>query len=76
MSWWTKALYDTCSLITLDKLLLDQPGMEAHFHEAQALDESFTADQMRPDTAERMRARTTILALPDPVVRPENWTGA
>lgn len=28
MPWWNKALYDTCSLITLDKILLAHPELE------------------------------------------------
>jgi hypothetical protein len=64
MCWWTNALYDTCSIITLDKLLLDRPGMAKHFGPVQALEESFTADLMREETAGRARVRVTICPLP------------
>jgi uncharacterized lipoprotein YbaY len=66
MSWWKTALYDTCSIITLDKLLLERAGVARHFPTSiAALEESFTmADQLREETAERMRKRVTICALP------------
>ncbi len=41
MSWWSNALYDTCSLITLDKMFLDHPEMEDHFQGIMALEASF-----------------------------------
>lgn len=67
MSWWKTALYDTCSLITLDKLLLDRPSLSRQFpSDILALDESFTTDQMREETAERMRERVTLQELPSP----------
>ncbi|MCI0456000.1 MAG: hypothetical protein L0Z62_03345 [Gemmataceae bacterium] len=31
MSWWKTALYDTCSIITLDKLLLERASLARHF---------------------------------------------
>ena len=65
MSWWTTALYDTCSIITLDKLLLERAGISRHFASGfLALDESFTADQMRTETVARMRGRATTQVLP------------
>ena len=65
MSWWKTALYDTCSLITLDKVLLDRPILLRQFPSSiLALDESFTMDQMRVETADRMRARVTLQELP------------
>jgi hypothetical protein len=65
MSWWKTALYDTCSIITLDKLLLERAGMARHFPTSiAALEESFTADQLREDTGHRMRQRVTICPLP------------
>ncbi|QDV39276.1 hypothetical protein [Tautonia plasticadhaerens] len=66
MCWWTNALYDTCSLISLDYLLLEHPGVEPHFCGVRALEASFAAGQMRADAADRIRARATIVALPDP----------
>jgi len=65
MSWWKTALYDTCSLITLDKLLLERPGLARQFPIGiRALNESFTSDQMRSETVERIRPRVTTQALP------------
>jgi len=65
MSWWKTALHDTCSIITLDKLLLERPGLVRHFPTSiAALEESFAADQLRDDTIERMRERMTICPLP------------
>lgn len=67
MSWWKTALYDTCSLITLDKLLLERAALVRHFSTSiMALEESFTADQVREETAKRMRARVTMCPLPTP----------
>ena len=67
MSWWKKALYDTCSLITLDKLLLQRAAIARHFSSSiMALEESFTADQLREETAKRMRTRVTLCPLPTP----------
>jgi hypothetical protein len=65
MSWWKTALYDTCSIITLDKLFLERASLARHFPTSiAALEESFTADQLREETAERMRQRVTICPLP------------
>lgn len=65
MTWWKKALYDTCSLITLDKLLLERAALVRHFPMSiLALEKSFSADQLRKDTARRMKARVTIHELP------------
>lgn len=65
MSWWKKALYDTCSIITLDKLLLERASLARHFPTSiAALEESFTADQLREETAERMRQLVTLCPLP------------
>jgi hypothetical protein len=65
MSWWRTALVDTCSIITLDKLLLERASLAKHFPASiAALEESFTADQLREETALRMRQRVTICPLP------------
>ncbi|MGQ4808527.1 hypothetical protein NKDENANG_01910 [Candidatus Entotheonellaceae bacterium PAL068K] len=64
MSWWINALYDTCSLITLDKMFLDHPEMEDHFQGMMALEASFRVDQLRQDTAARMQPRVTGLDIP------------
>jgi len=41
MPWWDNALYDTCSLITLDKLLLDHPELAHYSRHVVALEASF-----------------------------------
>lgn len=65
MIWWRKALYDTCSLITLDKLLLERAALVRHFPKSiLALEESFCGDQLRKATARRMKGRVTIHELP------------
>lgn len=65
MSWWTTALYDTCSLITLDKLFQDRPSLSRHFpKKVLALEATFSTDQMREETATRMRDRTEFSSLP------------
>lgn len=65
MSWWKTALYDTCSIITLDKLLQDMPTLSRFFPEKiLALEASFTTEQMREETSERMRRRTEFCSLP------------
>jgi len=65
MIWWKRALYDTCSLITLDKLLLERAALVRHFPKSiLALEESFSADQLRKATARRMKGRVTIHELP------------
>lgn len=55
MSWWKSAIYDTCSLITLDKLLLERRSLSRYFpKKVLALEVSLSADQMYPETAERV----------------------
>ncbi len=66
MSWWKTALYDTCSLITLDKLLQDAPSLSKFFpQKVWALEESFNADQMRVETSERLKDRTKLIRSPN-----------
>jgi predicted nuclease of predicted toxin-antitoxin system len=65
MCWWKTALYDTCSLITLDKLILERAALAGHFPSTiLALEESLSADQLREETAQRMRSRVTVCGLP------------
>jgi len=67
MSWWKTAIYDTCSLITLDKLLLERAALKRHFSiTIMALEESFTANHLKEESAERMRTRVTLRELPPP----------
>jgi hypothetical protein len=64
MMWWDRAIYDTCSLITLDKLLLDRPALEVHFREVLAIEASFSTDQLWETTATRMFPRVTYVDMP------------
>ncbi len=65
MSWWTRALYDTCSIITLDKLLLERAALVRYFpNRMLALDQTFSGDQLRHETAERIRGNVSIQELP------------
>lgn len=69
MSWWKTALYDTCSLVTLDKLLQGKPTPSRWFPKAVlALEVSISEEQMLVDTAERMKQRIEQCALPSPAV--------
>ena len=65
MPWWTNALYDTCSLITPDKILLDHPEIEAHVQPILSIEPCFQADQLRQETAARMQSRVDYLDMPD-----------
>jgi len=68
MNWWQAALFDTCSLITLDKAILERADLAPHFPGSiLALEESFSADQLRAETSARMRPRVTLCPLPTPV---------
>ena len=65
MGWWKRSLYDTCSLITLDKSFLERATLSRHFPKGiLALEKSFSVDQLRPATARRMRRRVTLQQLP------------
>jgi len=67
MSWWKTAIYDTCSLITLDKLFQDHPTLSRWFpKEALAIEAGLSADQMYPDTAKRVKRFVSLCELPDP----------
>ena len=65
MSWWKTAIYDTCSLITLDKLLQERRSLSRHFpKKLLAVEVSLSADQMYKETAERMRELVEICEPP------------
>ncbi len=55
MSWWTTAIYDTCSLITLDNLLQEDKAISHYFPEKLLALEVSLAVEMYKETAERMR---------------------
>ncbi len=59
------ALYDTCSLITLDKLLEENSALAAHFPErVLCLEVCLSRDQVYPETAARLVLRVEHLDLP------------
>jgi rRNA maturation endonuclease Nob1 len=65
MSWWKTAIYDTCSLITLDKLLQERRSLSRHFpKKVLALEASLSTDQMYEETADRMRKLVEICEPP------------
>lgn len=67
MSWWKTALYDTCSLITLDKLLQERASLSSLFpNTILGLEESFSAEQMWQDIAARIKPHVVICSLPPP----------
>jgi hypothetical protein len=68
MSWWKSAIYDTCSLITLDKLIQQRQSLLSYFpKKLLALEVSLSAEQMYTETAERMREIVEICE-PPPLV--------
>lgn len=67
MGWWKTALYDTCSLITLDRLLQDRPTLSRWFpKKVLALEASLSVDQMCSDTIERVKGVVQLCPLPTP----------
>lgn len=64
MNWWMSALYDTCSLISLDELIQLEPAMSSHFQRITVLEASFSKDRMREDRVSRMQPIATIQATP------------
>ena len=65
MSWWKTAIYDTCSLITIDKICSEGVQFENLFPSSLlALEASFSDDGMYQTTAERMRSRVKFVELP------------
>lgn len=64
MSFWTDALYDTCSLATLGRALLDGEGPRAAFGLVWGIEESLSPAVMRPRTAARLRETIRLCDLP------------
>lgn len=66
MSWWMTAIYDTCSLITLDKLLEERRTLSRNFPKKKvlALEVSLSIDQMHDEVAERIRDLVEICEPP------------
>lgn len=65
MSWWPDALYDTCSIITVDKMLLDDPALARFFPSMATVEPCLAKDNLRVDVADRMRPRVTLVDMPD-----------
>lgn len=62
---WNRSLFDTCSLITLHKLLLERATLKRHFPKTiGALDESLSLRQMRPAIAKPLKKTVTVLSPP------------
>jgi hypothetical protein len=67
MTSWKHSLCDTCSLITLDKILLVRASLGRHFPKSLlALRRSLLSDQMHSSTAKRIEKRVAIQPLPSP----------
>lgn len=66
MAWWPNAVYDTCSLITIDKLLQIDADLGQHFVGITALEVSFTIEQMREEIAARMNVLAAKVEMPSP----------
>ena len=65
MTWWKKSLFDTCSLVTLNKLLLERQTLGRHFPRSiLVLSRSFSSDQLRQETVQLLKHRVTIQELP------------
>lgn len=60
MDWWNQAIFDTCSVITLDKIRQIDPKIGKCFPKTiRVIDATFAEDQLREDTVNRMRPIVT-----------------
>ena len=60
MDWWNQAIFDTCSVITLDKIRQIDPKIGKCFPKTiRVIDATFAEDQLREDTVNRMRPVVT-----------------
>lgn len=58
MTWWHTALFDSCSLITLDKMIQVSPGLERHFPPSvTVIKDSLEMDGVYPATISRLSER-------------------
>jgi hypothetical protein len=64
MSWWNEALYDTCSLVTLDAVLRDHAEARPHFPAVLAVQASLAAGHVRKETAARIAQIARLCCLP------------
>lgn len=79
---WKKSLFDTCSLVAVDRLLRGRHGLSRHLPKRiRSLDESLQPAQLSSETAERLRKRTDLLSAPSPqafirILRDAKFTAA
>ena len=67
-NWWDDALWDTCSLITLDLLVQWDEGFRLRIGAPHYVPYSLSHDDLRPETAERLRTIVgAAVAPPDPL---------
>lgn len=65
MSWWNQALFDTCSVITLDKLRQEDPQIARYFSTSiKVIAATFSGDQLNEDTSARMQPFFTRQEIP------------
>lgn len=65
MDWWNQAIFDTCSVITLDKVRQISPQIGKYFPKTiQVIAATFSNDQLHKETAERMRNFVSLLETP------------
>jgi|694.fasta_scaffold05056_11 predicted nucleic acid-binding protein len=65
MYWWNQAIFDTCSVITLDKIREIDPEIGNCFPKTiRVIEATFAIDQLRDDTVERMRRVVTVCDIP------------
>lgn len=62
--WWHEAIFDTCSLITLDKMFQDDPELEVFFPRLRSIVEVFSSDNLKAEIRDRMRPRCEIVEGP------------
>ena len=65
MDWWNQALFDTCSVITLDKLRQEEPQIARYFSVSiKVIAATFSEDQLNEDTSARMQQVLTLQEIP------------
>jgi hypothetical protein len=64
MSWWNEALYDTCSLVTLDAVLRDHAEVRPYFPAVLAVQASLATGHVRKETAAQIAQFARLCSLP------------
>lgn len=65
MDWWNHALFDTCSVITLDKLRQEGSLIAGHFSVSiKVIAATFSEDQLNEGTSARMQPVLTLQEVP------------